>query len=456
MHLGILHYHFRPGGVRRVIELGAGRFGAGRITLITGEAPPGEWLAGFCAAAGCAVAVVVDPAFGYRSEHAQAGPPRLPDGVDLLWAHNLSLGRNLPLAREVAQAEVPALLHHHDWWFDHRWDRWPEMVADGFGTLDAVADAIFPRRAGCLHLVINSADHAVLAPVLGGRVALAPPPLEKPVDRDPPARRWRAERYWLAPCRLLRRKNLAEAVLLTRWQGAGVRLVTTGGVSSAGERAYAARLAAAAAEHAWPVDFSVMTQPGAPALDEVWSGAEAVVVTSLMEGFGLPFAEAAFAGVPLLGRAPVDSLPDLARMGFSFPALYADVQVPPHLYDHAAEAARQGALFTTWRAGLPAEVAGLVRPPEPDGGAVPFARLTLTAQLEVLAVPVEKSRDACQPVTLQPALPLAPAQVPVWPVPACSLPSQSSTTDHGRAAHAALLRARLGGPLYPLLLSPDT
>ena len=72
MELCVLHYHFRPGGVRRVIEMGlpalARAAGIARVVLAAGEAPPADWRELMERALHpCAVEWCVEPAFGYWS-----------------------------------------------------------------------------------------------------------------------------------------------------------------------------------------------------------------------------------------------------------------------------------------------------------------------------------------------------------------------------------------------------
>ena len=90
----------------------------------------------------------------------------------LVWAHNLGIGRNLLLTRELtrvcAARGIPLVAHHHDWWFDNRWLRWLEMRRAGFPTLRAAAGTIFPPAAVVRHVAINQADAAILRPARAG------------------------------------------------------------------------------------------------------------------------------------------------------------------------------------------------------------------------------------------------------------------------------------------------
>jgi hypothetical protein len=129
---------------------------------------------------------------------------------------------------------------------------------------------------------------------------------------------------------------------------------------------------------------------------------EAVLLTSIQEGFGLPYLEAAAAHRPLIARRLPNIAPDLDQFGFRFPQAYTDILIAPELFDWQAERARQLRRFNAWRRQLPAFARTRVfKPPllaTRRPCAVPFSRLTLTAQLEVLVHPARASWAACLPL----------------------------------------------------------
>ncbi|MBI5383077.1 MAG: glycosyltransferase [Verrucomicrobia bacterium] len=437
MQLVIVHNHFRPGGVRRVIELATPHLVTHwpeklrAVVLATGEAPDAAWLSNFRhLLRGTPVQVLVEPAFGYVSEQVADGKAlrhRIVNGLTelvgrtsadgcVIWAHNLGLGRNLPLARELTFAchdgHIPLIAHHHDWWFENRWHHFAAMRERGFRTLPAVASAVLTGSSTICHVAINQADATVLEKHFPGLAGWLPNPAE---SGEPPlarrvqfARDWLRDQLgndapvWLLPSRLLRRKNIAEAALLTRWLRPEAWLVTTGGVSSAEEQAYADQMAAAASQHGWRLRLGVLQngENEKPTVPELMAASEAIVFTSIQEGFGLPYLEAAAARRPLIARSLPNIAPDLAKFGFQFPHCYGEVLVPPDLFDWASERERQVRLFREWKALMPRAAAKLVGTPAlladtTEPRAVPFSRLTLTAQLEVLAQPVEASWTSC-------------------------------------------------------------
>ncbi len=440
LKLIIVHHHLRPGGVRRVIELAtpsvarALQPAASAVVVATGAAPDETWREEFTRRlAPRPVTFVVEPALGYVAEQSAGAPVRrrrlqrcfaaLLQGATaddcVVWVHNPGLGRNLELNRTLAAActahGVPLVFHHHDWWFDNRWRRWPEMRRAGFRTLSAVATAILPAAPVVRHAAINQLDAGLLQAHFGPRAGWLPNPSDS-APRPAPARTrraraWLAERLgdeapvWIVPCRLLRRKNLAEALLLTRWLRPEAWLVTTGGLSSADEEPYARHLAAAASTAGWRLRLSVLANGEAdkPSVPELLAASEAVLLTSIQEGFGLPYLEAAAAGRPLIARALPNIAPDLARFGFRFPQLYDEILIDPALLDGAAERARQLRRFAEWRRHLPGTCRPLAAPPALlDAAAwrqpVPFSRLTLAGQLEVLRRPEAETWARCAPL----------------------------------------------------------
>jgi glycosyltransferase involved in cell wall biosynthesis len=357
VRLVILHYHLRPGGIRRVIELATPQLvrmapeRVTRVVLATGQRANRAWHEHFARQfPGVKVEVLVEPAFNYLSEQRgtigriTAGIRR---GLDrllanggtenhLVWTHNPGVGRNLILARETAAAcarrGIPLVAHHHDWWFDNRWTRWPEMRRSGIRTLGSAARVVFPQADNVIHVAINQADATILTKHLGNR-ALWLPNLNEPKPGPAAAQVGATQRWlraklgqdkapvWLLPCRTLRRKNIAEALLLTRWLRPEAWLVVTGGASSAEEQPYQRALQQAARQQRWRLRIGVLAKndPHSPTVSEMFAASEAALLTSVQEGFGLPYLEAAAAQRPLIARR----LPNIAgpeTIWFSVPA----------------------------------------------------------------------------------------------------------------------------------------
>ena len=521
LRLLIVHHHFRPGGVRRVIEIATpylvahGTQPTRVVVLAVGEAPDPSWLRAFRRRLpGTPVKVFVHPAFGYASELSldaatlrrrlaaaitQLLGQAAPDDC-LVWAHNLALGRNLPLASQLASAcharSIPLIAHHHDWWFDNRWHHFAAARDPALRGLEALAKVTLPASPSIAHIAINRADAAVLQKSFHRLSGWLPNPVEREplpsANRVQAARAWLSRQLgdtapvWLLPCRLLRRKNVAEALLLTRWLRPEAWLVTTAGVSSADEQPYADALAAAAKAHGWRLRLGILhgNENQKPTVPELLSASEAVLLTLIQEGFGLSNLEAAAARRPLIARELPNIAPDLAEFGFTFPQSYKEVLVHPALFDWPAEHQRQAALFARWKRLLPSAAARLVGEPVvlatgSPPPRVPFSRLTLTAQIEVLARPPEESWARCAPLNpaLQTCRQRASAgklQTSPWPRSAVRwlggrayarrfnelvrrLPARDPGAGAGQAAQQEFLRHKLRSEnLYPLLWDSRT
>jgi glycosyltransferase involved in cell wall biosynthesis len=433
LKLIVVHYHFRPGGIRRIIELGAPCLVKGasepvsEVILAGGELPDSDWQQTFQQALRPVPArYFVQPEFGYLSEQSAPGleiEHRIREAFErlleqdchrdcLVWAHNLGIARNLLLSRELEEVcrrkKIPLVSHHHDWWFDNRWLRWPEMRHFGIRTLKAAAEAVFPKNPLVVHAGINHADVTAMQRGLPERAFWLPNLTERMLPPAPSqirkAKRWLSEKLgekngpvWVVPCRLLRRKNLAEALLLARWLRPEAWLVSTGKISSLDEKSYAEKLIRAGRKRRWKMALCILEgEERAPSIPELLAASEAVLLTSVQEGFGLPFVEAAACERPLIARAIPNIAPDLDQFGFKFHQYYQEILIDPSLFDLAAEKGRQARLFAQWRSSLPARARPWVERPAlfqeiQNGRPVPFSRLTLTAQIEVLDQPLEFS-----------------------------------------------------------------
>lgn len=425
-HLVVIHYHWRPGGVRRIVEISlpailqAGRCQIQKTTLLSGtHDPTSAWLnipeASFCC----------EPAMDYFSaqnrdlaEMAKKIQATLQRVVPLdtaketlIWFHNPALARNMILNREilafVRMSGASLIMHHHDFWCDGRWARWPEMEACGLGTLEEVAADTLESPEGVSHVTINIPDFKILRQSMGERVHHLPNPVSAPVRhaeaRLKEVRDWvRSEigaesPIWVFPTRFLRRKNILEAVLLTRWLCPEAFFVTTSGAASPDEEPYAGLIKEAARREGWRVCFGLLDKPGGPNVAELLQVCDVALLTSIQEGFGMGFVEAAAAGTPLIARSLLHVMPDLNALGFEFPHLYDEIWIEPSIIDAAAEKKRVHRIQSESRRNLPPLLQQHFNPSDLDfSKAVPFSRLTLQGQFEVLSHDPIDSWRICQ------------------------------------------------------------
>jgi glycosyltransferase involved in cell wall biosynthesis len=456
-HLVVIHYHWRPGGVRRVIELTLPAIAAAagtslkRITLLSGGTESERPELGTL---GIPNDFIHEPACDYFSNQTEAQEvisgkiQRVlrrviegnPTSRTLIWFQNPALARNAILCREVAnlskQTGAALILHHHDFWCSGRWARWSELAQCGCPDLASAAETLFASGTRCVHAGINLQDFQTLKRCFPASAFHLPNPVLRPAASNTAnidaAKSWVAEEVkseaplWIYPTRFLRRKNLLEAILLTRWLRPEAVLATTSGQYSQDEANYAQEIKQAAAKHGWRVHFGLLDKPGAPRVADLLQIAEAVVHTSVQEGFGMTFVETAASGTPLIARAIPAVMPDLAAMSFEFPQLYNDIQIAPGLFDVVAEIQRKSRLAESARERLPEPFQKMFPDLAADAkGPFFFSRLTRQAQMEVLSHPPAESWRACEP--LNPCLvkirnsPLSPTP---WPTQAPNTPTR--------------------------------
>ena len=387
--LFILHYHYRPGGVRSVVErflLAWERVGRWqRVILAGGEAPDPAWLEHLRRTCG-RVEVRVDAALGYTSEFPGGGVSEMRKSLqnwisetrpDLCWVHNLSVGRNIKLGEAVGQLRVPMLCHHHDWWVQNRWERWQDFSIDSW---QQAASAILPDGPHVRHACAHPADAALLGRYFPTRTAWIVPPMPTaPAEISPTPH---PDSYWLAPCRILRRKNLLETLLLTKYHRPKGRLLISGSVSSAAEAANGRAVQQAAEALGLSLEIGAATHSS---MEHLYRHAEMVLQSSVQEGFGLTSWEAGVHHRPLLLRRLPGLTEAFEHSGASFPGAYHEVLLPAEFLtpqEHLRQAKgwlRQCSLLPEpWRA----QATQLGEPTR--GSTVAFSSLTVAGQLELL------------------------------------------------------------------------
>jgi hypothetical protein len=94
--------------------------------------------------------------------------------------------------------------------------------------------------------------------------------------------------------------------------------------------------------------------------------------------------------------------PDLHQFGFRFQYQYDEILIAPELFDWQNESERQEQRYRKWLHQLPIACRAMAAPPMLPSmerpGPVPFSRLTVAAQMEVLAHPGESSFAVCAPL----------------------------------------------------------
>lgn len=419
MHLLIIHYHWRPGGVRQVVETTLAHLAQDpvvalqSVVLAGGEPPPAAWAQHVQSTVGSSLPLewVSDRWLSYAA--SWPGPPaqslaatasviaRLLGGLPrprAVLVENSAVGRHPTLGRAAAEACAASgtrlVCRHHDFFFDGRWERWPDMIACGLSSVEEAIDHAIPPGDEIAHVAVSVRDAASLSAIRP--VTFVPNPAASPpvvsADEVGSARNWlesaagvdRHQSIWLCPTRVLRRKNVVEAALLARLVDPQIAVLVTGAVSSPDEAAYGEVLARLGDSFNPPLKLGILASPpagssDAPRLPVVMAAADRLVVTSLFEGFGLPAVEASALARPMLARRA--ACPDeTAPPGVDS---YDELRLPWDLVGGDSERARQRAAWRRHRSRLPLDWAiHLTDPPWwEDGEAVAFSRLTLAGQI---------------------------------------------------------------------------
>lgn len=420
LHIAMVHYHLKRGGVTRVIRHAARALPSDefKVTIIAGKQGIGE--------SEHPTVVLPELAYDHHLPAGQVGPAadkllaaasdaqgRPPD---IIHVHNHSLGKNtaLPrLAHHFAQSGMPLLLQVHDFAEDSRIENYRilrQATSPDHGGEPAFF--LYPQASHIHYAVLTPRDHAYLsrAGVAEDRLNLLPNCVQPAAAKRGIATAATKKRLFLYPTRAIRRKNLGEFLL---WAALaddrdrdlfGVTLAPKNPAAQAGYR----RWAGLARELGLPVQFAMGADPGTsyPALLQQ---AHAVVTTSIAEGFGLCFLEPWMAGKPLAGRDLPGITAQLKDAGLDLSGLYTRLDVP-------LDWLKRDRLVKTVETQLQALYRGFGRTMKPadldralsamiQDGAVDFGRLDEHHQTTVLRILAKSpdARSAIRPAALIPA-----------------------------------------------------
>lgn len=424
MNLVILHHHLNRGGVTQVIAnhlrslatLPAPQQPRRVIIVYDGQRDgwrddvPGEG-AQFC----CEFLTV--PAVGYDIADGPADSAALAETVEtalasagvaaseaLLHVHNHSLGKNASLPgalTTLAERGWPQLLQVHDFAEDNRPANY-RRLADALDAPDPqrLGGLLYPQAERIHYATLTRRDAVVLgkAGVAGERLE----PLANPVAEfgDLPAvadARARVlaklslpanARLFAYPVRGIRRKNLGEMLLLAAIAPADAYLAVTLAPKNPVEYASFDAWSEMARRLELRCRFDTAGQAGV-AFHDMLAAADALLTTSVAEGFGMVFLEAWLAGRMLVGRNLPEITADFRDEGVEFEGLYDQLSVPLTLVDEAAVRSDLRAVNneTCKRYGIqPLSLREFDRHVEPlfAGGCVDFGRFTPERQADLI------------------------------------------------------------------------
>ena len=331
MTIAIVHYHLGPGGVTKVIAAASRALTKSKIRHVI--------LAG---SGSDDLPVSVVPGLGYLTAPADITSEELLDrlraaacealgGAPDIWHfHNHSLGKN-PLIPEViaclAEADERIVLQIHDLAEDGR----PE-------NYHAIADnaKIYPVSDRIHYAFLNSRDLQVFtaAGLPSENASLLPNSISKaPGGPGALAKNPQPFPILFAPVRGIRRKNLGEMAFLSALAPTGTRFAVSRAPTNPDALAIHNTWRHFARYQSLPIEFDVVDHfapaVGASSDFESWiAHATHIITTSVAEGFGLPFLEAAALGKPLLGRNLTHIAKDHASHGIHTGNLYDRILIP--------------------------------------------------------------------------------------------------------------------------------
>lgn len=332
MRVATVHYHLKPGGVTRVVENAfASLEGQGiHLAAVAGEPYSGDAL----------INSVVAPGLGYTQANEKPDPSALwftikkaaRDALggepDVWHIHNHSLGKNTAMAQVVQKlaSETPVLLQIHDFAEDGR----PANYAALSGQMPNL-DALYPQGSQVHYGLLNSRDLSILSEcgfssqslhLLPNPVSVPNLPKERAVIDELQERP-----LILYPTRAIRRKNLGELLLWSAIQEGEAIFATTLSPANPTARPIHDRWMAFAEEQGLPVRFA-LGEHEELSFAELMTAADAIISTSVAEGFGLAFLEPFLFNRPLLGRNLTDITRDFTNTGVNLGALYDRLMVP--------------------------------------------------------------------------------------------------------------------------------
>jgi glycosyltransferase involved in cell wall biosynthesis len=323
--VAIIHYHLRPGGVTRVIERAMESLNhRADLLILTGEAPAPDDL----------LTPITEPfdALGYSDEKQPdfkqvaedlrfTARSLLGRDPDVWHIHNHSLGKNSftpQLAWHLAGAGCRLLLQPHDFAEDGRPENYHLLRKQLGESLDQM---LYPLADHVWYAPINYRDKAFLEGIGLKNVHELPNAVTAHVSTPAGS----ASKTIVYPARAIRRKNLGEFLLWSLLAPDDYTFQSTLAPQNPKWQGYYYDWVDFAKELNLPVEFDAGRKHDFSTLVR---NAEALISTSIAEGFGLAFLEPWLENKPLIGRKLPEITTDFEDAGLDLSGLYATLPVP--------------------------------------------------------------------------------------------------------------------------------
>ncbi len=341
MRVAIVHYHLKRGGVTRVVENTLGRLLERGVEVVV----LAEEASGLDARFASLVATVPELAYQTGAERVAASDLErglrdaarnaLGGDPDVWHVHNHHLAKNTSLTEVVSEMAIKRdrlLLHIHDFPEDGRASNYQALRDDlGAGVDKNLRSRLYPVGERVLYGVLNGRDHQALlhAGIPAERMRLLANPVKatEPFSQSDPVPGLSYEELILYPTRAIRRKNLGELLLWAAMAPEGRHFGCTLAPDNPQARPIYDRWVACAQDWALPVSFELGNRDDL-SFPELMGAANALVTTSVAEGFGLGFLEPWVFGRPLVGRNLPLITKDFTQIGLALNDLYDRVDVP--------------------------------------------------------------------------------------------------------------------------------
>lgn len=323
--VAVIHYHLRPGGVTRVLERAVEALGDEvDLLVLTGEASaPGDLLT-----------PITEPfhALEYSDEKLPDAEKRAEDlrftarcllgrDPDIWHIHNHALGKNSftpKLVWHLANAGCRILLQQHDFAEDGRPENY-RLLRKHLG--DELNKVLYPVADHVWYAPINFRDKAFLEGIGIRNVHELP----NAVAKNEAQTSLPLKKTIVYPARAIRRKNMGEFLLWSLLAPEGYTFQSTLAPQNPVWRDCYNDWVDFAHELNLPVEFDAGRRNN---FSELVQTAEALISTSIAEGFGLAFLEPWLEGKVLVGRNIPEITSDFTAEGLDLEMLYSSLPVP--------------------------------------------------------------------------------------------------------------------------------